>query len=338
MPQNYRKFKAIMVESRFTPIVFALIAITLRLVMFYYIGIEQQQHPTSFVWHLIAPLVSNDWISLSASTVSILIIAYTITQLNLSFNLIRFRTALPFSMLVLLLSTHPMFLPMSPNYLSAILILFTFFPLLQSYQHHAPRHFAFKSGVLIAMAATFQVYSLMFLPIWLYGETSMHGFRMRSFIALLLGAILVLWNVASFYFIFDSLNSFIEPFTHFTNIIESIPVFSLTQWISIGLFIFLSVVFLVLDYKTFRRERVLTQKALSFIILIVVCSFILHFLYLGQTDTFMCFIVIMMSFIIAHYYSHVKKTWQVYSFVFLVIGILLFYINFLVGNPLQLFT
>ena len=123
---------------------------------------------------------------------------------------------------------------------------------------------------------------------------------------------------------------------YFENIIVSIPLFSLSQWISIALIIALSVVFLVLDYQVFRRERVLTQKTFSFTILIVICSFILHFTYLGQTDFFMYFIVILMSFIIAHYYSHVKNKWQVYSFVVLLIGSILFYINFLIGNPFEL--
>ena len=331
-----RKFKTSMVESRFTPIVFALFAITLRLVMFLSLGIEQQQYPTSFIWHLIAPLVSNSWISLSMSTISIFIIAFILSQLNLNFNLIRFRTALPFSMLVFFLSIHPAFLPMSPNYISAILILLSLFPLLQSYQHPSPRNFAFKSGVLIAMAATFQVYSLVFLPIWLYGETSMHNFRIKSFIALILGVILVLWNVAGFYFIFDRLHSFIEPFVYFKNIIESIPAFSISQWISITLLILISGVYLMLDYQFFSRERVLTQKTLSFINLIVICSFVLHFLYLKQTNFFMCLIVILMSFIVAHYYSHTKNKWQVYSFIFLLVGSFLFYINFTIGNPLQL--
>lgn len=336
MPQTYRSFKINVVESRFTPIVFALIAITLRVSMFLSIGIEQQQYPTSFVWHLISPFLSNNWISFAASTVSVFIIAFTLSQLNLRFSLIRFRSVLPFSMLIFFLSIHPAFLPMSPNYVSSIFILLTFFPLLQSYQHHSPRYFAFKSGVLIAMAATFQVYTLVFLPIWIYGENSMHGFRIKSLVALILGAILVFWNVAGFYFFFDNLHSFIEPFSSFKNIIISFPFYSISQWISIALLILLSGIYLVADFQVLSRERVMTQKTFSFIILIVICSFFMHFLYLSQTDIFLYLMVIMMSFIIAHYYSHIKNNWQVFSFILLMIGISLFYINYFIGNPLLL--
>ena len=336
MPQTYLRFKRNMVESRFTPIVFSLIAITMRLGMFLSTGIERNQYPTSFAWHIISPLFSNIWISLATSTASIFAIAFIVSQLNLRFNLIRFRTALPFSMLVLFFSIHPLFLPISPNYISAVFILLAFFPLLQSYQHHAPRNFAFKSGVLIALAGTFQVYTLAFFPLWLYGESSMHGFRIKSSLSLLIGGILVFWNVAGFYFIFDNLDSFLIPFRYFGEIDFSIPLFTSVQWAGIGILVALSGMFLVLDYQVFRRERVLTQKTLSFTVLIIISSFVLHFIYLRQSLSFIYFITIMLSIIVAHYYSHIKSKWQVYSFIILLIGLFLLYTNYLIGNPLLL--
>ena len=336
MSQTYQRFINNMVKSRFTPFVFAVIAITLRLGMFLSLGLNQQQYPTSFVWNLLSPIFSNSWISLLASTVCTLLIAFIISQLNLLFNLIRFRTALPFSMLMLFLSIHPTFLPMSPNYISIIFILLAFFPLLQSYQHHSPRNFAFKSGVLLAFAAIFQVYSIIFLLLWIYGEISMHDFRVKSLLALIIGATLVVWNVAGLFFIFDSLDSFIVPFTYFEKVIFSIPIFTLPQWITIGLLILLSSLFLVLNYQVYHRERVLIQKTFSFINLIIICSFILHFLYLDQTLFFVQFIVSVMSFIVANYYSHVKSKWQTYSFVVLLIGLALIYINSITGSSLLL--
>lgn len=337
MPQAYKGFMKDMVKSRFTPFVFAIIAIALRLGMFVSLGLEQHHYPTSLVWSHLSPFFSNNWVSFFASTASIFVIAITISQINLLFNLIRFRTTLPFSMLVLFLSIHPAFLPMSPHYISAIFILLALFPLIKSYQHHSPRSFAFKSGVLLAFAATFEVYSIIFILLWLYGETSMHDFRIKSFLALILGATLVFWNVAGFYFIFDSLSSFIAPFRYFENYISSIPVFTLTKWISTGLVVLLSGVFMVLNYQVYRRERVLTQKIFSFVNLIITCSFIMHFLYLGQTHFFAHFIVITMSLIVAHYYSHVKSKWQVYSFVFLLIGLALVYTHFITGNTLFIY-
>lgn len=330
MDQTSRKFRRSIVESRFTPIVFATLAIAMRVWMFLSIGIQQQVYPTSFVWHIFAPVFKNGWISLTASTAAVFLIAYTISQLNLRFNLIRFRTALPFSLLVFLLSVHPLFLSMSPNYVSAIFILFALFPLLASYQHHSPRSFAFKSGVLIALAGVFQVYALLLLPLWWYGKISMHGFKVKSNIAFILAVLLVFWNVAGFYFIFDSLQSFLLPFFYFEKIDLNIPEFSLITWIIIALLILIPLIFLMLDFKIFRRERVLIQKTLSFIILIVTCSFILHLLYWRQTSTFVYSIIAMISFIISHYYSHIKTKRQVYSFILLFTGLFILYIHYII--------
>lgn len=336
MNQSVRRFRRNTVGSRFTPVVIAILAIFMRLGLFLTTEFQTQEHSTSFIWRLLSPSLSNPWISLGASTVSIFVIAYTISQLNLRFNLIRFRTALPFSVLVFLFSVHPLFLPMSPNYVSILFILFALFPLLHSYQHHSPKNFAFKSGVLIGLAAIFQVYTLLLLPLWWYGEFSMHGFRIKSFLALVIGSILVFWNVAGFYFIFDDLQSFIIPFTHFEKIELSPPHFSLTKWIGIGLLILLSSLLMVLDMKLFRRERVLVQKTLSFIILIITCSFILNFIYRKDTLFFVYIIIALISFVAAHYYSHISSKWQIYSFAIVFSTLLLLYVTHLIGYPLFL--
>ena len=332
MHRTSRRFRINVVESRFTPIIFALIAIVMRLALFLSVGIQQQEYPTSFAWKVISPLFSNNWISLAASTASIFIIAYIFSNLNLRYTLTRFRTSLPFSLLLFTLSVHPLFLAMTPNYLSTIFILFAISPLVESYQDHSPRNFAFKSGVLIALAATFQVYALVFLPIWLYGEISMHGFRIKSFIALLIGAMLVFWNVAGFYFLFDNLQSFLVPFTYFDSINLSLPQYTPIKWSIIGMLSMVTIIILVLDTTIFRRERVLTQKTLSFIILIAFCSTILHLLYWQQTFFFLLLSVIMLSFIVAHYFSYTNRKWKVYLFLLVFIGLILIYINYLFRN------
>jgi len=316
-----------------TPIIFAITAIIMRIGMYLSIGIPSQEYPTSFVWHIISPIFENELLSLVSSTVSIFFIAYIITQLNLRFSLIRFRTALPFSLIVFFLSTHPSFLPMSPNYLSTIFILFAFFPLLQSYQHSSPRNFALESGVLIGLAGVFQIYTLAFLPLWWRGEISMHGFHIKSFLALILGAIFVFWNLAGLFFLFDNLQSFIERFTYFKNINLVFADFTSLQWYLIILSITISIVFLLLDFKVFSRERVLAQKAFSFVSLILVLSFILHSLYFLQTCSFLLLIIIMMSYIMAHYYSHIKTRWQAYSFFLILISSFVFFINSLFDKP-----
>lgn len=334
MHQISNSFKRNIVESRFTPIIFAVIAIAMRLALFLSVGIQPQEYPTSFAWGVISPLFSNNWISLGASTASIFLIAFLFSNLNLHYTLTRFRTSLPFVLILFILSLHPHFLAMSPNYLSVIFLLFAIYPLLESYQHHAPRNFAFKSGVLIALAGTFQVFALALLPLWWYGETSMHGFRMKSFLALLLGALLVFWNVAGFYFIFDSLQSFLVPFTHFDSINLSVPQYTIIKWSIVGLLSLLAIIILVLDTQIFRRERVLTQKTLSFIILIAFCGTILHLLYWHQTFFFMHLVIIMLTFIVAHYFSYTKTKGGVYLFVFLLSGLSLIFIYHLVGSPL----
>ena len=335
MHKTSRRFRSNLVESRFTPIIFALITVSMRLGLFLSVGIQQHNYKTSFVWQAISPIFSNDWVSLAASTLSIFIIALIFSDLNTRFTLMRFRTSLPFTLVLFLLSIHPLFLRMSPNYISTIFILFSLSPLIESYQQHTTRSFAFRSGILIAFAAIFQVFALAFLPLWWYGETSMHGFKIKSFIALMIGVLLVLWNVAGLYFLFDNIESFLTPFIHFSKFNLIPPQYTSIQWVAVALLSILTIVLIVLDIKVFRRERVITQKTLSFIILISISSIILHFFYWQETYFFIYQIIIMLSFIVAHYFSHVNRKGGVYLFIFVCISLIMFYVNYIIGNPLQ---
>lgn len=334
MHQISRRFRSNLVESRLAPIIFTLIALCMRVGLFLSVGIQQYDYQTSFVWGSVSQLFSNDWISLAASTLSVFIIAFLFSELNTRFTLIRFKTSLPFALVVFLLSIHPLFLSMSPNYISAILILFSLFPLIESYQHHTPRNFAFKSGVLLAFATTFQVFTLVFLPLWWYREKSMHGFKIKSFTALILGALLVLWNIAGLYFLFGNIESFLNPLVHLGKINLVSPHYTTIEWAGVAFLSVLSIILIIVDTQIFKRERVLTQKTLSFIILIIIASIVLHLLYWQQTFFFIYQITIMLSFILAHYFSHVNKKGGVYFFIFVFTSLILLYINYLVGNPL----
>lgn len=308
----------------------------MRLGLFLSAGsIKEYDYQTSFVWHAISPIFSNNWISLAASTLSIFIIAFIFSYLNTRFTLMRFRTSLPFALVLFLLSVHPIFLGMSPNYISTIFILFSLSPLIESFQHHTPRSFAFRSGVLIAIAAIFQVFALLFIPLWWYGERSMHGFKIKSFIAFILGSLLVIWCLAGFHFLLNNIESFTTPFVHLSKLDLIPPHYTTIQWSGVALLSVVTTVLIFLDTKVSRRERVKTQKTLSFIILIAIASVLLHFFYWQQTFFFIYQIIIMLSFIVAHYFSHVHKKEGVYLFIFIFSILSMFYINYLVGNPLK---
>ena len=79
MSQTSQRLISNIVKSRFTPFAFAIIAITLRLVMFLSLGLIEKQYPTSFVWNLISPIFQTVSFAF-ASTTSILLIAFTISN------------------------------------------------------------------------------------------------------------------------------------------------------------------------------------------------------------------------------------------------------------------
>lgn len=331
MQQLSHIFKRNVLESRFAPFIAIVIALFMRFVMFSFYPIEVKEYPTSFVWQYIHSLFTNKWISFTASTLCFLIVAVLLSNLNNQFSLIRLRSSLPFSLSLVVFSTHPRLLLMSPNYLSIIFILLALFPLLNSYQHRTPRNYAFKSGILLAFAALFQVYSLVLLPLWWYGEFTMHGFKIRSFFALLLGAILLFWNVAVLFFIFNSIDLFLLPFSYLARARLTLPELNYMEWILVGTLAVINIVVVILDKRVFNRERVIIQKALSFFILIGAVATVFHILYSLQTDFFLLLFAAMASFITAHYFSYIIKKWQVYFFSFLISILFIVYLYYFIN-------
>lgn len=308
----------------------------MRAGMFFSIGIEQMDYPRSFVWPFISHLFDNDFISLASSTLSAFLIAYIISQINIAFNIIRFRTTLPFSLSIFFLSIHPSLLSMSPNYISVILILLGLPHLLHSYQRSFSQNLAFKSGILIALAGTFQMFSLFFVLLWWIGQVSMHRFQIRSLLSSILGILLVFLNVGGLFYYFDKVEDFILYFTVMPKIEMSFMQYTITQYIEIAVLISFTIIILIANLKVYLRDRVLTRKTMGFIGLIIIFSLLLHVAYSTSTTLFLIIDITLISFVISYYYSFMKHKWQLYSFFLLMSTASIFYLNYLVGNPFEI--
>lgn len=71
--------------------------------------------------------------------------------------------------------------------------------------------FAFQSAVLIGIAGVFQIYALLLLPLWWWGERMVRGFKFKSFVASLIGVGLVYWLVFAL-FVFGGVSKNLQLF------------------------------------------------------------------------------------------------------------------------------
>jgi hypothetical protein len=319
-------FKSYIVEARFTPLIASILVIVFRFLLFSYKGIPNYRFAeTGFVWSYLAPYFENEWVSFISSTLCVFLIAGFISQINLHFGVIRARTALPFVFPLILFSVHPIFLMMNSYYIGAIFVLWAFFPLLETHQRTNSRNFVFQGTVLLALASVFEIYTLFFIPLWWIGYSRMGGFNFKMLLASLWGLILVYWIVFAFFVFGDNLQEFIAPFLYFARFdFHTIPAFTLPQWGFIGTSLIFLIAFLIMDFKYIRHDKVITQKTISFIFVVIGLSLVFLALYGEQSVMWIYIILAFESLILSHLYSITTSNREIFSF-FVLLLILIYY-------------
>ncbi len=326
--QLKRNFNTYFIESRFISVVASIIVILIRFLMFSKRGLSTTPiGHSNFAWQNIEPhLQQYPFLSLVLSTISVFFIAFLISELNNRFGIIRTRSSMPFYIPLLIFSVHPVFLRFTPDLPALILVLWSMFPLLSTYQSNRINKYTFQFSALIAMSSMFQVYAILLIPIWMIGLKVLSRINLRSIFASIFGISVVYWIVFAFYVFADNLKGFTLPFIELVKIYDFsyVPFFEVPQWGFIGVILFLIIYFISVDNRQIIRDRSLTKKILYLSMSIILLSLLLHVVFLFQTIFWIYILLAFLSIIISHFYSNVTDSFVVYSFVVFVC-LLVFY-------------
>lgn len=315
MSSIVRTFKLNFVEARYTIAVVSVLVVAMRLLMFLSLGIPQNPYiDNSFVWKFIEPLFSNDWVVFAASTLSVFIISWQLSELNNRFTLVRSRSNLPFVVPLFLFSLHPYFLKFTADYISVIIVLFAFFHLLNSYQKLQPQLLSLKISVLIALASVFQIYALALLPLFWIGERKMREGTFRSFLASLIGIILVYTTVFTSFFFFDRIDAFVAPFLSFTKIsVAEMANLSVYNWAIVSILLLFFIIYMIVADSVKKNTKVISKVTIQLFHFFILYSLALQIIYWNSTLFFFVFAFVILAYLIAYYYSLTVNKWGVYS-------------------------
>jgi len=321
-------FRRTAVEGRFVTFASTLVILGMRLLLFFNTETEQSYlSGAGYLWNYLAPLFAHPANSLAASTLSVLLIASLIHTMNSRFALIRSRSNLPFIAPLLLLSLHPHFLVMTPDLAAVILLLLAFFPLLQSYQNQDAYLYSFRSGVLIALAAFFHIGALALLPLWWRGERSMRGTQLRARLSYLFGFLLLVFSLFSIAFLLDDLPAFLKPLHFYADFsLPTLPDFTVVEWVGLLLVALFFLFHMVLSFRVFSRDRVLTLTLMQFLVYLIVFLLLLQLLYWSNTLFFITLALALISYLIAYYFTRINAKSDVWLALINLIVILFFYL------------
>ncbi len=324
-----RSYKTYIVEGRFTAIIISLAVLAMRVGFFMLKDLPKLTITESdFIWRYIYSYFDNPLVSFISSTICVFIIAIFVSQLNIKYGVIRTRTSLAFSMPLIIFSSHPIFYVMSPVFISIIFILWALFPIFDSHQLSHQQKFAFQSSVLLSAASMFSIYSLLLIPLWWYGQNKLSSrFGFRTFLASLWGIILMYWIVFALYVFGDNLAGFASPFLALVTFVDInvIPKLTVPQWGFLSTILIFFIVYLTLDKGKVLRDKVSTQKIISFITIVIIFSLFFQIVYLTQTLFWFYLAIAFISMILAHYYSVIDGKIESYSFFILIFLVLVIY-------------
>lgn len=324
-----KSFRENFVEGRFVILLNTLLVIGMRILLYKNCGLpEIYNTDDNYLWKPVAHLFEDPLISLSASTISVIIISWILFSINNRYSLIRSRSNLPYTVPLFLLSLHPYLLVMTGNYIAIIIILIALTPLLESYQKPDSYLYSFRSSILIAVSSLFQIYALILIPLWWRGEKSMRGPQLNSFLASLFGALLVYVTMFSFYFVSDNIADFLQPMHYFIAFsIPDIPDYSIFEWVAIFIVAVIFIINIILSAKEYVRDKVLTLSLMRFIVYMVVVLLLLQILFWKETLFYLILSVTLLSFLSSYLYSKTTSKTDIYIAYSLLFLLILFYLS-----------
>lgn len=317
IPKSYKKS---VTEGNGMLIISIVFAVIIRLVYFLYFDFTHSRPVNGYLWKPLLYIFNDGLVSLLCSSLVVGSMAVLATHINTTHLFIRRKTILLPAVIILLFSCHPQFMQMSAEYISTMLFLVIIFILFTAYNSPDKQIFSFKTSFILALGSMFIPALLVYLPVLWLALVMMRCFNFKSLLASLLGMFLLYFPAFSYYFLTDSLDIFLAPFTSVSaEQLAGFPFYQLNigDWIILGSSTILLIIIVSDNYINRHKDKIRTRAYLSLLSFITVFS-ILAFLFLNIDFVIYQFIALLTgAFLLSHFFALVEKRG----------GVILFYIS-----------
>ncbi len=297
-----------------------LLAICVRIGYYFYNEdqISYTYTHSGYLWDIIEPYLHDSLYSLIASSVLVIIIAIMVTVINVKYIIIRERTLLPAGFVLVLFSSHPVFLTINPYYIGILFFLWAMSAMFDAYQIRTSAFACAHICFTLALGSLFVSSLLWFYFIFLIGFSTMRILNMKSFIASLFSFLVLYVPIFTFYLYTENLDAFFKPFSEMTlDAISKIPLisFDAVDIVFVGFGIFVFIAMSINNYMNRHKDRIKTREYILFFSLLVIVTFLLYILLNIQSlmAIYVCFIGF--CFLQAHYFALVRNNFSLLLFI-----------------------
>ncbi|MGZ2368944.1 hypothetical protein ACXR6G_04100 [Ancylomarina sp. YFZ004] len=238
----------------------------------------------------------------------ILIISYSLIQLNEQFIFIKQRTDLPSALFLLLASCATLANGLHPALISALFLLLSIKSIFKIYHGSQSIASSFNAGLLICLASLFYLPTSLFFFWFIWALIILGSFRLREFLGGLLGFITPIFFICCWYFWQGNLEDFLEHskmiFTSHEHL-ESLSIVQILFWIFLALLSLISIFFTIWG---FEEKRVRSRKYLIILVALFVTSIASGILFPSAILAQVLIAAVPLSFIFSYFFVMNRNT------------------------------
>lgn len=316
-----RFYKNNIAEGKGILIFSIVVAIIIRLI--FYFSTENIPLPVSdgYLWQPLISLFENPFVSLIGSSAIVIILALQVGHINTVHVLIRRRTMLPPAIIILLFSCHPIFMQMSPGYVSVLCLLFVINIFFSVYNANEKPVGAFRVAFVLSLGSLFSPVMLVYIPLSWVALAIMRCLNFKSFFAAIIGILIIYFPTFSFYIFSDHLDLFLKPYLSIQDLnILPLLQFDYILWGGFSFFIILLGLITGSNYINSYKDKVKVRAYLSLLSIITITA-ILFFLFLNiNPDANLYIAVGTASLLLSHFFALVdRKSGAILFYIFILL-------------------
>jgi len=264
------------------------------------------------LWNRVCSIFPNEAITYLIGALLTAGSAFLIHRANYILVIIREKTFLPFPIYILFISANPDFIPLKSTSVGIFCLILALYQLFISYHDEKSVNSAFNAALFIGIGSLLWVHILWFFPLFWIGMYNFKTLNIRTFLASLMGLGTVYWFLLLWCLWQWDFSPFVVPFSALAKVrFLEITGIGLVDW-SITIYLAFMTFIASLHIITHGHdENIRTRQYLYFLILFVILSFALFFLYEQSSDEFLCIACMPASILITHFFT-VNKGKRVY--------------------------
>jgi hypothetical protein len=240
----------------------------------------------------------------------LILLSLLVVRLNEKYIFIRQRTDLPAFVFALIATGTVSLYGMHPALLASFLLFFAIDSVFAVYHGSRTLAKSFESGLFIGLATITYLFSGVYL-LWFWIALAFLGyFRVREIFAGLVGFLMPIFVIASWYYINDNLGTLIQTIGSLFNF-EFKAEFSLFQkvyWGILAAFVLLSSVFMA---NVVEEKKISSRKYFMILFVFFLLAIGNYFLFSATGTELYFLLLIPVTFIISHYFVLSRYSWAV---------------------------